>query len=58
MTDTIQRHYDALDEDQRYLFDEHAGKLEHGANMPRYVAERMAHRFICRLIKKEREAKV
>jgi hypothetical protein len=55
MIEIIQRHYDALSDEHKYLFDERAAMHEHDANMPRYVAERMAHRHICAIKRKEKE---
>ena len=55
MTDTIQRHYDSLSDANKALFDTEAAQYERVYGMPRYMAERRAHRFICRIKRIERE---
>jgi len=55
MTTFIERWYYGLDQEMRYLFDERAAVYEYDANMPRYVAERRAQRFVCALIRKGKE---
>ena len=55
MTDTIQRHYDSLSDANKLLFDVRAKLCEDKHNYPRYLAERNAHRFICRIKRIERE---
>jgi len=55
MTTLIERWYYGLDHEHRHLFDERAAVYEYDANMPRWVAERRAQRFVCALIRKGKE---
>ena len=54
MTDLIQRYYDNQDTENKCLFDHRAAILEYEGKYPRYVAERLAQRYIAKLIREAR----